>query len=818
MNLQEGFEIFSDPPLEFGPMPFWFLNDDLEKEVLIRQVRAFHEAGFGGIVPSARVGLSHRVGYLTDEYFGLFRRIVEEAARLGMKVILYDEGSYPSGSAQGRVVAENPDFASQAIGLWEKRVEGPFTGYWRPNTGRALLDRHVCTVVGRVRDGERIDPDSVRLLEVLPRDIVRIEVPEGDWKIMSVWNTHSGGHIRGVFPEEESGTVTAPPAGDILNPEAVACFLRLTHDRYYEHLSDFFGTTIIALFTDEPGVFGKTPLRPPQARPFTPGLADWLQERWGQDPRPWLPALWLDYGEGTEAFRQRYETAIQERMHEVFYAAQSRWCVEHGIQLTGHPAASNEMSAERYFQLPGQDMVWRYVEPDKPTAIEGAHSVAAKAATSAARIQSARRILTEVCGAYGWRLTLEEVKWLLDWHLVRGNNLINPHAVFYSIRDRRAWESEPDLLLHNVWRDHFPALNRYAQRLSWMLTDGEQVCQVAILGDGNNLPWAGAKQLYQNQIDFLYLDDQAVAEAAVGDGARAVGEPGVADGGLQVGAQAFRVVIVEGDPVLGEQTRADLDHFARTGGHVLRFEEGTDLPGQLDTLIGRDLRLEPAHPDLRFIHYRKAGLDFYLLVNEGKDTIEGRVWLSASGEVACWDPLAGEQCAVVAASKDGGTSVGLRLGRRESVVLVIDPGAGFAPSEAPAFRDGLHPLRLDWELCDGEGVAVDGPAPGDWAQHPGLELFSGTLCYRADLDMPSEAEEAWIDLGQVGDIAEVRLDGASRGVRMWPPYRMRLGRGLPPGLHQLEVRVTNTMANAYEGAQCPSGLMGPVRLILGPAS
>ena len=121
-------------------------------------------------------------------------------------------------------------------------------------------------------------------------DIVRIEVPEGTWKAMSVWNTHSGGHIRGVFPEEESGSVTAPPAADILNPEAVACFLRLTHDRYYEHLSGFFGTTIIALFTDEPGVFGKQPLRPEQPRPFTPGLVEWLRERWGRDPRPWLPA------------------------------------------------------------------------------------------------------------------------------------------------------------------------------------------------------------------------------------------------------------------------------------------------------------------------------------------------------------------------------------------------------------------------------------------------------------------------------------------------------------------------------------------------
>ncbi len=129
MSLDEAFKTFLDPPREFGIIPFWFWNDDLEENELIRQLRAFHEAGFGGVMPHARIGLSRRVGYLTDEYFRLVRRVVEEAASLDMKVILYDEGSYPSGSACGAVVAENPDFAGRCIRLWEHVVEGPHDGF-----------------------------------------------------------------------------------------------------------------------------------------------------------------------------------------------------------------------------------------------------------------------------------------------------------------------------------------------------------------------------------------------------------------------------------------------------------------------------------------------------------------------------------------------------------------------------------------------------------------------------------------------------------------------------------------------------------------
>ena len=44
---------------------------------------------------------------------------------LDAEVILYDEGSYPSGSACGAVVAENPDYASRAMGLWRRTVTGP---------------------------------------------------------------------------------------------------------------------------------------------------------------------------------------------------------------------------------------------------------------------------------------------------------------------------------------------------------------------------------------------------------------------------------------------------------------------------------------------------------------------------------------------------------------------------------------------------------------------------------------------------------------------------------------------------------------------
>ena len=335
-----------------------------------------------------------------------------------------------------------------------------------------------------------------------------------------------------------------------------------------------------------------------------------------------------------------------------------------------------------------------------------------------------------------------------------------------------------------------------------MLSDGQHVCDVAILGDGNDLPWRAAKRLYESQTDFLYLDDEAVAAGTVNAGY------------LEVGTQRYRVVIVEGDPVLSDESRANLARFRAGGGQLVVYQDDQDLPARLGSLIGRDLRLTPRHPDLRFIHYCKGGLDYYLLVNEGEGEIAGQVRLAVAGEIAAWDPLTGGERPVEAAAAGDGLRVALDLGRRESVVLAVDTRAPFVPPLAqPRLTEERIPLDLRWEVRDLDGAAVPVTALGDWARQPGSELFSGTLRYLTELTLPGDAAEAWLDLGQVGDSAAVFLDGQEVGVRMWAPYRVCLGSGLAPGTYRLEVRVTNSMANEYEGSQRPSGLMGPVTLI-----
>jgi len=831
-------EHLASPPAEYGAFPFWFWNDDLEEGELLRQLHAFHAAGVGGVVIHPRIGLSERVGYLTPEYFRLVRRVVEECAALGLRVLLYDEGSYPSGSACGRVVAENPEHAARALVLVQKRVSGPWRGYWRPAVGRLLVSRVVSVVLARV-EGEVVDAASVQLLTPGERDVVRLDVGEGEWVVAACLDVPSGGTIRGALPHQEDGTATAPPAGDIMNPAAVASFIRLTHAAYAAALGDHLGSTVVGMFTDEPSPLGRGARR--NAWPYTAGFDGYLAERLGwtlERTRAWLPALWLDYGPDTQAFRQRYTAAVEERIGDVFYRAQAEWCAAHGIALTGHPGASNDMASLSWFTWPGQDAVWRWVLPPgseappsrdssagsasgavNETGLVGAHSVAAKAATSGARAAGRRRIATELFGAYGWRLSLDEAKWLIDWHLARGNNLFIPHAVFYSVRGGRAFESEPDVALHNCWWPHFQTLLRYVRRMSWLLTDCEHVCEVAVLGTGHALPWAAARVLYERQIDFLYIGDAALAGATV-EGGR-----------LHVGTQAYATVVVDeslGRVELGEAARERLEAFEASGGRLIRYALGEAFVEDLQEAVaatGADVRIEPPAPTLRAVHVRKEGVDVYALFNEGEGQIEGRLRVAAPGLVWSVDPLRMGDANLVGEAAlgpvDVSAGVPVSLERRECRLLVVEP-AGMADGRWAGGEPRVSrtvPVDGPWRVTDADGRVVGVDGLGDWTaipDDPALERFSGSLLYRTTVTLPGHADPSApviVDLGAVGEAAEVRVNGVAAGEALWAPYVVATqGELWRPGENALEVAVTNSAANAYEGAMRPSGLIGPVTL------
>jgi hypothetical protein len=579
-----------NPPDEYSIMPFWFWNDVLKADEIIRQIDDFQQHGVDGFVIHPRVGLPRGLDWMSAELLGFYKVAVEAAQQRRMAVILYDEGMYPSGSASGQVVAVNPAFACRCLA----KVDILAGSMPTLKPGENL----VATI-------QRRDGSCIAVIDRLANSFIR------------------GLHYIGNGPEEEE-----PPAADILNPKAVMAFIRLVYDKFAEYLETYFGNPIVAIFTDEPGLLGRS--RETGIVPGTTGILEQVNRILGYDFTPHLPALW--YADEPEAahYRRDYVYAVSLRLEETYYQPLSAWCEQHGLALTGHPAKGDDLGPLRYFHIPGQDLVWRWVLPDQPSALEGPESTQAKCSSSAMLHTGRRRNANECCGAYGHEMTWGEMNWLARWAFVRGVNLLIPHAFYYSVRGPRWDERPPDVGPNSSWWDRFPEYALACRRLSWINTDSQLVCHLAILGQANYLPWRAARQCYCHQLDFNYVEERELLENAAVDGE-----------GFQLAGMKYQALIIEHDPPA--EVKRVLAPMA-SAGRVFPYSEDEPAENLLKWLaayVPPEVRVTPKTPALRVRHVVKDRQHYYLIFNEEQAPIDSSLELAIGGPWLLFDAVTG---------------------------------------------------------------------------------------------------------------------------------------------------------------------------------
>jgi hypothetical protein len=572
---------FIDPPREFSVMPFWFWNDTLKDEEIIRQIADMEAHGVYGFVIHPRIGLPEDIIWLSDKMIHAMAIAIREAEKRNMYVVLYDEGMYPSGSSGGQVVARNPAHAAR---------------------GLAKID---------LKQGEEPKlAEGTKLVSVLDR-------PSGGR--IAIIEQPSGGVIRGLHylnEGEQRLREESPPAGDILNPDAVTSFIELVYDRYATEFGKYFGKTVLGIFTDEPSPLGRG-----GSRGVVPGNASLLPQVnriLGYDITPFLADLWYTDNPDSRKHRSDYNRAINMCLEENYYKRLGTWCAEHGIALMGHPAGSMDIGTERYFQIPGQDLVWRYVEPG-PKALEGQHSTMAKCASSSMLHLGYRRNSNELYGAYGHNFTYDEMLWLANWCFVRGQNFLIPHAFYYSIRGPRFDERPPDVGPNAAWWKDYKTFADACRRMSWLNTDSKQVCDIAILCDATFLPDASAKILYQNQKDFNYLETRHLWEDAK-----------ITRKGIQIAGMTYKALVIDTLSFIPEKAKPILRKIARTKHLIvhadskitpylkgaLMYKTSDDLINALNKITTPELVLRVPSPGIRYRQVIKGGVHFYMLFNE----------------------------------------------------------------------------------------------------------------------------------------------------------------------------------------------------------
>ncbi|MEU5643772.1 hypothetical protein [Streptomyces milbemycinicus] len=105
----------------------------------------------------------------------------------------------------------------------------------------------------------------------------------------------------------------------------------------------------------------------------------------------------------------------------------------------------------------------------------------------------------------------------------------------------------------------------------------------------------------------------------------------------------------------------------------------------------------------------------------------------------------------------------------------------------------------------------------------GLRALGGRVRYRTTAHLPAApAGRTLLDLGEVRGTAEIRVNGAPVGRRVWGPWAVEVTDALGAGDNDIEIVVSGTLAGYLDDAsptravaagQIRTGLFGPVRLV-----
>ena len=256
--------------------------------------------------------------------------------------------------------------------------------------------------------------------------------------------------------------------------------------------------------------------------------------------------------------------------------------------------------------------------------------------------------------------------------------------------------------------------------------------------------------------------------------------------------------------------------------------------------------------DLDYIHRNVNGADIYFVASRSNRWEEARCAFRVSGKAPeIWNAVTGERRFADAYEQaEGQTVVPLEFSPYGSWFVIFRDSAAQHPATAKSNQLKLEPqteLAGPWIVKFdpkwGGPAAVQFDSLISWPTHPdsGIKYYSGTATYEKTFAAPAALQvagrRAWLDLGAVRELAEVRLNGKPLGIVWAPPFRVEITGALKPSGNVLEVEVVNFWPNRIIGDQflpeekrftktnvrkltqktalMESGLLGPVRLMTG---
>lgn len=766
----------------------------------------------------------------------------------------------------------DPGRARKPLSNWAEKALQKALHFSAPDTSSLLVDVPATPGEEQTRAAEVRDISGT----LRPDGTVAWAVPEGTWEVLRIGCT-VGDHAR-VSTSSEGWTGYAL---DVFDTDAFKRYWDAVVAPLIDDAGPLAGPTLAYLHTDSWEI---------EAASWTPTLRDEFRKRRGYDLLPYLPVAagrTVDGRAVSNRFLNDFRKTFGDLAVDHHYVPFRAWAHARGLKIhpeSGGPHAS-PIDAQRCL---GQNDVpmsefwaesWRHRVGDP-------NRFFVKQPASAAHTYGQTIVAAEGLTTIGphWQERLwNNLKPSFDHACCEGLNRLVWHAFVCSPESEgmpgQQYFAGTHLNPNTTWWGLSAPFFAYFNRVQFMLQQGGPVADAAYYY-GDHVP--NFSQLRASDparvgpgYDYDVLTEEVVMSRL-----------SVVDGRIQVkDGPSYQVLVLPDRPAISRPVLLRLRELVRAGATVVgpRPTEDTSLfgfpgndaevrdvaadlwsdrPGRPRVVAGRtgrealqaagvppdfEAQGAPADAPVEYVHRRAGGADLYFVASRGKQPVSVRCVFRVSGKAPeLWDPVTGTQRFARSHGEDQGrTTVPLDLPPFGSMVVVFREAAlehpPRGPSNTPAFEpvdDLKGPWTVSFDPRWGGPVSAEFPALVSWTTRPepGIRYYSGTATYRTTFDFPSSQRAPLaLDLGDVRELASVRLNGRDLGIVWSPPFRVDLGDAVKPAGNVLEVEVVNFWPNRIIGdASLPpekrltrtnvrkltkdtplmeSGLLGPVRIL-----
>ena len=869
---------FTTPPDDSKPMMrWWWFGPAVEKTELARELSAMKAGGIGGVEIQPVYALElddparnfRNLPFLSKDFLSMVSFAAQNAHNLGMRVNLTLGSGWPYGGSYVPV--------SDAAGKLRIVVEPVQSGVSSLPLPSIRNGEELLAVFLAGGTSQNYDAEHAQLLP-MPNGF-RVEVPvgglDGPRVVLFFISSRTGQQVKRAAVGAEGFVL------DHFSLQAIQNHLKTVADPLIQAC----GTNVpYSVFSDSLEVYESD---------WTPDFLDEFRKRRGYDLTPHLPELVAGITPEAADLRYDWGRTLAELIDEHYLAPLNAWAREHHTrfrsQSYGTPAVT--LSSNALVDLPeGEGSQWH--APFSYT----------RWATSASHIYG-RPITSSETWTWlhspSFRATPLDMKAEADTFFLQGVNQLVGHGWPYSptLAGDPGWSFYAAAVFNdrNPWWMVMPDVTAYLSRVSYLLRQGKPQNDIAVF-----LPEEDAQARFRpghvsvsDEMASLLGPDLTPAILDAGYNFDFIDSAAIDKVGIH-----YPVLVMPATERLPLATYRRIQDFAQHGGLVIAVKSlpsrapgfaegprdsavieeisrrlsdpaeknvkvvasGADVGSAIRSfLLKPDVALNPATPEVGFVHRKLSWADIYFVANtDNRPHAFDATFRGSLVNPEWWDPFTGR------VTKAGtGSAIHFNLAPYESRALVDIHGRPQAPKPIEAATFAPLDLAHDWKVTfDKTGATEAMQSLRSWTDDEAQKYYSGTATYERAVEIPdsvAHADTVFLDFGTGTPVERTTLHQA--GMRAWydpplreaalvyvngklagsvwhPPYRIDIAPLLQRGTNELKIVVANTAINELAGRAAPdyrllnlrygekftpqdmdhleplpSGILGPLRLI-----